>query len=124
MTSRGKLSENPALQRIVKIYQIEEYHKVYKIVIMNSREMIFYQQLKGIFLLIFIILILKGEWRPHPVTPWCNLDGTPAISPEDVSPPQNWRWVANWKVERQSGSQSSTGWEYATSLERFQVSVF
>lgn len=48
-------------------------------------------------------------------------DGSPALSPEEIRPPDEWGWVSEWKIDG-SGERDTEGWEYTKQMEKFDPS--
>ncbi|CAM9233558.1 unnamed protein product [Choristocarpus tenellus] len=66
---------------------------------------------------------LGRGWRgPRSGFPrWSYKDGTPALAPGEILPPDDWIWVTEWKIDR-SGGRDQGGWEYTNKIGQFDSS--
>ncbi|CAN0198314.1 unnamed protein product, partial [Laminaria digitata] len=48
-------------------------------------------------------------------------DGSSALPPVEVLPPDDWEWVSEWKIDG-SGGRDTVGWEYAKDIGKFDAS--
>lgn len=48
-------------------------------------------------------------------------DGSAALPPVEILPPDDWGWVSEWKIDG-SGGRDVGGWEYAKDLGDFDSS--
>ncbi len=56
----------------------------------------------------------KGSWVPDPSNPWCDVNMEPGVARDEMrTPSDEWKWVSNWKIEKEVGGTDRDGWEYA-----------
>lgn len=48
-------------------------------------------------------------------------DGSAALPPAEILPPDEWEWVSDWKIDG-SGLRDMKGWEYTKELGKFDAS--
>lgn len=51
----------------------------------------------------------------------CRQDGSAALSPSEIRPPDDWEWISEWKIDR-SGERDVGGWEYSKETRKFDSS--
>ena len=48
-------------------------------------------------------------------------DGSAALPPVEILPPDDWEWVSDWKIDG-SGGRDTGGWEYTKEIGKFDAS--
>ncbi|CAM9119429.1 unnamed protein product [Discosporangium mesarthrocarpum] len=63
----------------------------------------------------------RGWARRTGIPRWSYKEGSPALPPGEIRPPDEWTWVTEWKIDR-SGGRDQGGWEYMNKIGKFDTS--